>query len=114
MPCDVAIAVVVGAVVVASTAIALATWLAQRRRATRMVELDRALTRDEAVSGRCGACDGRGYRWTGTSLGRARPCWRCGGFRLSGDTRKPGGVLSACLPPNPPPPARGFSGRRPP
>src|SRR4051812_20576052 len=59
--CVVLVVLVVAAVV--SVLIAVATFLAQRRAAARMVDLDSRLTITEADTGRCGACDGQGYRW---------------------------------------------------
>ena len=79
-------AIIIGAVAVVTVAVAFGTLAVQRRNATRTIELDRELAMDEAVSGKCAACAGQGYRWTATggvsAGGGAQTCWRCGGSGL--------------------------------
>jgi len=74
--------VVTLAVAVTGLTIAAATLVVQRGAARKMTELDARLTIEEAGSGKCGACDGNGFRWEVTGrfgAGGARPCWRCHG-----------------------------------
>ena len=75
-------------VVVACTALAVAlggvTFLLTRRAAADARAVDRRLRPQEATTGRCGACDGRGWRKETVTLRggverRTKTRWRCDG-----------------------------------
>jgi hypothetical protein len=77
---EVVMVVLVVGIVVVGLALAAVTFGLARWAARQDQRIDQELRPEEAVSGRCGACLGRGWRFV--AYGHASgpgTCWRCGG-----------------------------------
>jgi hypothetical protein len=84
------VALVVGVVVIVGLALAAITFGLARWGARHDQRIDQALRPEEAATGRCGACLGRGWRFVAYAHGSGPgTCWRCDG---SGLPRAPGAI----------------------
>jgi hypothetical protein len=70
---------IVAVVAAVSVLVAVLVRRAMRGAASDMVAMNTRLAVREHVTGRCGACEGEGWRWAPGRGSRSMTCWRCGG-----------------------------------